>query len=240
MIELKQIEKIEQLINSKLSKTAIQRLNDFEQLFKIYNSHTNLVSKNDEKNLFEKHIYDSLNLSLFIQKYNIQNDARILDIGTGGGFPSIPLSIIYHDMQIYPLDSIAKKIGFIELVQKELRLENLHPVCSRIEDISDNYKESFDIVTSRAVAQLNILLEYSVPFAKVNGYVVTFKSKTTEEELEAAKNALSVLRSKKADCIKYNLPLVEKYDRELVVIQKLQSSSNIYPRKSGLAKKNPL
>ena len=235
-----QIKKIEQLTEIPLSKLAIQRLNDFEQLFRFYNSHTNLVSKNDEKNLFEKHIYDSLNLCLFIKKYNIQNDAKLLDIGTGGGFPSIPLSIIYPDMQIYPLDSIAKKIGFIELVQKELRLDNLHPLCCRIEELSSDYREFFDVVTSRAVAQLNVLLEYSVPYAKVSGYIVEFKSKTTNEELDTAKNALTVLHSKTAGCIKYNLPLIEKYDRELVVIQKLKSVADIYPRKSGLPKKNPL
>ncbi len=240
MIERAQIELIEKLTGNKISKNAEQQLNDFEKIFKIYNSHTNLVSKNDEKNLFEKHIYDSLNLCLFFKKYNIKSNTKILDVGTGGGFPSIPLSILYPDMQIYPVDSIAKKIGFVELVQKELRLDNLHPLCCRIEEISNDYREFFDIVTSRAVAQLNILLEYSIPYTKINGYVVAFKSKNADEELDSAKNALAVLQSKTADRIKYNLPLLEKHDRELVVIQKLQSVADIYPRKSGLPKKNPL
>ena len=110
---------IEQLIGEELPKLTKERLQNFEQLFKIYNSHTNLVSKNDEKVLFEKHIYDSLCLALFFKKFNINTSAKILDVGTGGGFPSLPLAIVFPQLQIYPLDSIAKKIGFIEFVQKE-------------------------------------------------------------------------------------------------------------------------
>lgn len=240
MLEKEQIELIEKLTGNKLTKLAQQQLNDFIQIFKIYNSHTNLVSKNDEKNLFEKHIYDSLNLCLFLEKYKIKQNAKILDIGTGGGFPSIPISILYPDIQVYPLDSVAKKIGFVELVQKELRLDNLHPICKRVEEISDDYREYFDVVTSRAVASLNILLEYSIPYAKVNGYFVAFKSKGADEELVCAQNALSVLKCKTADRIQYNLPSLEMYTRELVVIEKQESTSRIYPRKSGQAKKNPL
>ena len=240
MIEKEQLELIEKLTGNKLTKLAHQQLNDFIQIFKIYNAHTNLVSKNDEKNLFEKHIYDSLNLCLFLQKYNIGPNAKILDIGTGGGFPSIPISILYPDIQVYPLDSIAKKIGFVELVQKELRLDNLHPICKRAEEISDDYREYFDVVTSRAVASLNILLEYTVPYVKINGYFVAFKSKGADEELAYAQNALSLLKCKTAERIQYNLPSLEMYTRELIVIEKLESTSRIYPRKSGQAKKNPL
>ena len=122
---------IQKDLNFQITKLFEERMNTFEQLFKIYNSHTNLVSKNDEKNLFEKHIYDSLCFILFKNKYNINNNIKLMDIGTGGGFPSIPLSIAYPEMEICPVDSIAKKIGFIELVQKELRLDNLHPICKR-------------------------------------------------------------------------------------------------------------
>lgn len=236
----KQFELIENLVGFKLTKLAKEKLINFEQLFKIYNSHTNLVSKNDEKNLFEKHIYDSLCLSLFFKKYEIPADAKILDIGTGGGFPSLPLSIIYPDMKIYPLDSIAKKIGFIEFVQKELRLENLLPLCKRAEDLPYEMKNSFDVVTSRAVASLNTLLEYTVPFAKINGYVAAYKSKNADDEIENAKNALNVLNSETTDRIKYDLPNVEEHNRELVVIKKLASTPRQYPRKSGQAKKNPL
>ena len=140
----KKLEIIKNNLEITISKQTNEKFESFAQLFKIYNSHTNLVSKNDEQNLFEKHIYDSLCFELFLQKYPHKENAKILDIGTGGGFPSIPLSIIHKEFEIYPLDSIAKKIGFIELVQKELRLDNLNPTCKRVEELPTNLKNSFD------------------------------------------------------------------------------------------------
>lgn len=231
---------IEQLIGEELPKLTQERLQNFEQLFKIYNSHTNLVSKNDEKVLFEKHIYDSLCLALFFKKFNINTSAKILDVGTGGGFPSLPLAIVFPQLQIYPLDSIAKKIGFIEFVQKELRLDNIHAICKRAEELPHEKKGCFDVVTSRAVASLNTLLEYTVPFASLNGFVVAFKSKNVDEELQNAQNAISVLKCQTADHIKYSLPFIEEHKRELVVFRKTGKTPFIYPRKSGQAKKSPL
>lgn len=234
------IETLEKKLNITISKQTNEKFESFSQLFKIYNSHTNLISKNDEKNLFEKHIYDSLALNLFLKKYNQKQNAKILDIGTGGGFPSIPLAICCEDLKITPLDSIAKKIGFIELVQKELRLENLNPICKRVEELATNYKESFDIVTSRAVASLNTLLEYTIPYVKVGGYFVAYKSKNADEEIANAQNAFEKLNAKIIDRIEYKLPLDEDHFRELLVIQKTSSTPKTYPRKSGQAKKNPL
>lgn len=231
---------IEKNLPLKLNKKSLENFENFAQLFKIYNSHTNLISKNDEKNLFEKHIYDSLCISLFINKYIKEDSIKILDIGTGGGFPSIPVAIAYNNFQIYPLDSIAKKIGFIELVQKELRLDNLHPICKRVEELPQNSRESFDIVTSRAVAPLNILLEYAIPFVKNNGYFVAFKSKNSNNEIETAQNALKILNSKIIERIEYKLPTEELFSRELIIIKKERNTPSIYPRKSGQAKKNPL
>lgn len=235
-----QIEAIEKLLGTGLSKQALLQFNDYEKLFKIYNSHTNLISKNDENFFFEKHVYDSLCLSTFFTKYKIQSGIKLLDVGTGGGFPSVPLSIVYPEMQIYPIDSVAKKIGFIELVQKELRLENLHPICKRVEDLNTEYKNSFDVVTSRAVAALNLLLEYTVPFVKTGGYFAAYKSKNAQEELAYAKNAIETLKSEFVESISYTLPLEEDYTRELLIFKKKSAASNIYPRKSGLAKKKPL
>ena len=235
-----QIEAIEKLLGTGLSKQALLQFNDYEKLFKIYNSHTNLISKNDENFFFEKHVYDSLCLSNFFTKYKIQSGIKLLDVGTGGGFPSVPLSIVYPEMQIYPIDSVAKKIGFIELVQKELRLENLHPICKRVEDLNTEYKNSFDVVTSRAVAALNLLLEYTVPFVKTGGYFAAYKSKNAQEELAYEKNAIETLKSEFVESISYTLPLEEDYTRELLIFKKKSAASNIYPRKSGQAKKKPL
>ena len=240
MLEQEQFELIEKLIERKLSRSDTEKLQNFVQLFKFYNSHTNLVSKNDEKNLFEKHIYDSLSLGIFIRKYKINQDAKILDVGTGGGFPSIPLSILYPELQIYPLDSIAKKIGFIELVQKELRLENIYPVCKRVEELPTDFRQSFDIVTSRAVASLNTLLEYTIPFVKTGSYFVAYKSKNSDQEIQQAENAFKILNSHIEYRIKYDLPYIQDHTRELIVIKKDKDTQKSYPRKSGQAKKNPL
>ena len=235
-----QIELIEKLLDTTLSKQMLLHFQDYEKLFKFYNSHTNLISKNDENVFFEKHIYDSLCLSIFFNKYNLAQDIKLLDVGTGGGFPSIPLAIIYPEMQIYPLDSIAKKIGFIELVQKELRLENLHPLCKRAEDLNRDFKNSFDVVTSRAVAYLNTLLEYTVPFVKTGGYFAAYKSKNAQEELASAKNAMEVLKCELTEIISYNLPLENDYTREFLIFKKNNNTTKDYPRKLGMAKKNPL
>lgn len=231
---------IQKLIRRELSKFEQEQFQNFEHLFKIYNSHTNLISKNDEKKFFEKHIYDSLAMTLFFNKYKISEEASMLDVGTGGGFPSLPLAIIYPHMKIYPLDSIAKKIGFIEFIQKELRLDNLCPLCKRVEELPLDFKESFDVVTSRAVAPMNTLLEYTVPFAKTESYIVAFKSKIAEQEILQAQNALKILHCEVEDRIKYDLPIDESYNRELLVIKKTKKTANNYPRKSGQAKKCPL
>ena len=236
----KQFKQIEEFIGQKLTKTNFEQFQNFVQLFNFYNSHTNLMSKNAQSLLFEKHIFDSLSLALFFQKYKISSTASLLDVGTGGGFPSIPLAIVYPDLKITPVDSIAKKIGFVELIQKELRLESMNPICKRVENFNDSIKNSFDLVTSRAVASLNVLLEYTVPFVKKDGYFVAFKSKNANDELNVAQNAMKVLNCQLVDVIQYNLPLKEDFTRELLVFKKIEKTSILYPRKSGLVRKNPL
>ena len=217
------------------------KLNDFISVFKIYNAHTNLVSKNDENVLFEKHIFDSLALNLFLEKNNLQNEKlKLLDIGSGGGFPAIPVAVFFKNFEIYPLDSIAKKIGFIELAKKELMLENLHPLCMRVENFEEEKREFFDIAVSRAVAPLNIILEYALPFIKKDGWFVAYKSKNSPEEIQNAKNAMQILGGRVEDIIKYNLPLDTDYTRELVIIKKIETTPSKYPRKTQSIKKAPL
>ena len=217
------------------------KLNDFISVFKIYNAHTNLVSKNDENVLFEKHIFDSLALNLFLEKNNLQNEKlKLLDIGSGGGFPAIPVAVFFKNFEIYPLDSIAKKIGFIELAKKELMLENLHPLCIRVENFEEEKREFFDIAISRAVAPLNIILEYALPFIKKDGWFVAYKSKNSPEEIQNAQNAMQILGGRVEDIIKYNLPLDTDYTRELVIIKKTETTPSKYPRKTQSIKKAPL
>lgn len=209
----------------------------YKEEFLKYNNHTNLISKNDESVLFEKHIFDSLSINLFNE---IKSCKTLLDIGTGGGFPSVPIAIAFQEIKVTGVDSINKKIKFINEIATTLNLKNLSGIASRTESLPQNLRESFDIVTSRAVAPLNIILEYAIPYLKVNGYFVAYKSKIVNEEIEQAQNALKILNCKIEKIIDYKLPLEDNFDRNLVIIKKLKPTTKNFPRKVGTAKSNPL
>ncbi len=224
-----------------LEDSSIDKLIRFEELFKNYNLHTNLMSKNDLNIIFEKHIYDSLSIGLFLKKYSFYHKiVKVMDIGTGGGFPAIPLGICFNNLNIIAIDSIAKKIDFINKTIKELEIENLKTKCIRIENLPCDLKNSYDILTSRALAPLNILLEYAIPFVKKNSYFIAYKGKNTKDEIFLAKNALKKLNAEIIDIIKYELPLETDYKRNLLIIKKLKDTSSQYPRRYPSIKNNPL
>ena len=210
------------------------------ELFVDYNNKVNLVSNNDVNVLFEKHIFDSLALNLFFQKYNLKDNIKVLDIGTGGGFPSLPLSLCFEKMHISAVDSINKKINFIKIVSEELNLTNIEPICSRVEDLPEYKKKSFDIVTTRAMAELREILEYAIPYLKVGSYFIAFKSLKADEELENASNALKTLNTVLVDKIEYSLPIEGENRRVLLVFKKTKDILPSFPRKNGLVKKKPL
>lgn len=227
-------------LNLLLTDKQIERLDKFYSLFSEYNSHTNLMSTKDVSFLFEKHIFDSLAFNLFKEKYLKEKEYKILDIGTGGGFPSIPLAIVYPGFKITALDSVGKKIKFIEHIQEQLNLKNLFPVCSRVEDLESDEKSSFDVVVSRAVSDLCIISEYALPFIKKEGFFIAYKSSKLEQEISESQKALKILGGSIIDKIEYNLPLEISHNRVLTVIQKKSETPLIYPRKNGLIKKKPL
>ena len=206
----------------------------FIKLFEEYNAHTNLMSKNDVQKLREKHIPDSLAIKNFFEKYGLPKN--IADIGTGGGFPSIPIALNFPEVEVFAIDSIAKKIKFVELAKNELSLENLHPICTRIEDFEK--KEAFDVVTTRALADLRVIAEYSAPFVKKGGYFVAYKSKGADEELSQAEKALKILGLDFVEKLDYDL--AEDAQRCLLIFKKVKNTPKIYPRKNNLARKNPL
>ena len=170
----------------------------------------------------------------------IKNCKTLLDIGTGGGFPAVPIAIAFPEINVIGVDSINKKIKFINEIATTLKLKNLSGIVSRTEELPSTMKETFDIVASRAVAPLNVILEYAAPYLKTNGYFVAYKSKIVNDEIEQAQNALNVLNCKLEDVINYELPLEENYDRNLVIIKKIKKTPAEYPRRAGLAKSNPL
>lgn len=215
-------------------------IDDYVEFFNQYNQNVNLISSNDMAVFWEKHLFDSLALNLFFQKYKIKNNIKLLDIGTGGGFPSVPLSLNFNEMKVVALDSINKKIAFINQVKEKFELNNLQTVCSRIEDLPLKNRNSFDIVTSRAMAELRIILECAIPYVKTGGYFVAYKSIKADEEIKNAQNALKKLNAKIVDVIDYELPLEEKNKRVFIVVKKEKETNSIYPRKNGLMKKKPL
>lgn len=184
------------------------------EVFLQENAKINLISKNDEKFLWEKHICDSLGLQKFFSKYGIPQN--LLDIGTGGGFPAIPAAIIYPQIKVTALDSIAKKIRAINNIKEKLNLTNLNTICARVENIN----AEFDVVTARAVASLDKLCTYALPKTKNGGYFVAFKSQKAQDEIKNTQNTLRNLHSKIIDIIEYTLPLEENFTRNLIVIQK--------------------
>lgn len=190
---------------------------DYKKAFLNENSKHNLISKNDEKFLYEKHIYDSLGIKLFFEKYNIKN-ANILDIGCGGGFPCVPVAIEFPGMQILGVDSIRKKIASVQAIKEELKLNNLELIADRVENIKE---KKFDIVVSRAVAEMSKISEYALPMLKKGGYFIAYKSKKALEEIDSAKNTLKKYNAEIVDMIPYQLPLEEVYERYLVCVKKL-------------------
>ena len=147
--------------------------NEYMEIFLEENSKVNLISKNDEKFLWEKHIFDSLSIHLFFEKY--AQPKTLLDIGTGGGFPSVPIALTYPNIKVTAVDSIAKKIRAVTNMGEKLELKNLNAVCSRVENLDGK----FDVITSRAVSRLDKICEYALPKLKKGGYFVAYKSRKT-------------------------------------------------------------
>lgn len=196
--------------------------NKFENYIKAFlaqNAKINLISKNDEKFLWEKHIFDSLAIENFFDKYKLPAKVELLDIGTGGGFPSLPVAINYPQIEVFALDSIRKKVNAVAEISKELNLKNFHPICDRAENLFPEYKNHFDIITSRAVAPLETILKYGLPLLKNDGYFVAYKSVKTEAEIANASKVLKKFSAKVADIIPYRLPLEENFTRNLIVVK---------------------
>ena len=189
--------------------------NKYKTLFLEKNSVLNLISKNDEQYLEEKHIFDSLSISLFLKKYG--NDFKtLLDIGTGGGFPALPIAIEYPQIKVTGIDSTTKKINAINDIASNLELKNFIGIADRVENLK-NIK--FDLITSRAVAKLEQIAKYALPLMTKDSFLIVYKSKTAQEEIKKAEKFLKKNKAKVIDVIEYKLPLEEVYERNLVVIK---------------------
>ena len=219
-----------------LSEMQLKQFYTYMNLLVDWNKKINLTAIVEPNEIILKHFVDSLT----ILKY-ISDGTKIIDVGTGAGFPGIPLKIAKPSIEIVLLDSLQKRINFLEEVIKQLNIEKIKTIHSRVEDFGKDqkYREKFDMATSRAVANLSTLSEYLLPLVKVGGKVISMKGSFIGEELENSKNALNILGGKIEKIEKLNLPNSDM-NRNILIINKIKNTPNKYPRKAGEPSKKPL
>ena len=234
-----------QIFESKLNELGIT-LTDIQkqQFFKFYellvewNKVMNLTGITEYEEVNEKHFVDSLSI---VKAIDINKVETLIDVGTGAGFPGIPLKIAFPHLKVVLLDSLNKRIKFLDTVINELELDNIKTIHGRAEDFAKQsaYREQFDLCVSRAVANLATLSEYCIAYVNKEGLFVPYKSGEIEEEIEQSKKAVHVLGGKIMDVVKFRLPGTE-IGRSFVIIKKMRNTAKKYPRKAGLPSKEPI
>lgn len=206
-----------------------------------YNLHTNLTAITDEKEVYIKHFLDSLSAIKAIEEtVGLKKGATIIDVGTGAGFPSLPMKMVRKDIHLTLLDSLNKRIKFLQEVSEKMNLENTY-IHARAEDGARDkrLRENFDIGVSRAVASLPVLLEYCIPYIKKDGYFVCLKGPQVEEEIVLAQKALKLLKCQVEHVIDVKIPHSD-LNHKIVIIKKTGNTDKLYPRKAGTPAKEPL
>ena len=226
--------KIKDMMNIDEEKAI--KFEKYKDLLLEWNEKINLTAITEEDEIILKHFIDSCS----ILKY-IENNQKIIDVGTGAGFPGIPIKIMNESLDITLVDSLNKRVNFLNEVIKELELKNIEAIHSRAEDIGkdDKYREKYDIATSRAVANLSTLLEYLMPFVKVNGMCICMKGPNIEEELNEAKKAIKEFGGKLEEVYNFKLPNSD-IERNIIIVRKIEKIKLKYPRKAGIPAKEPI
>ncbi len=221
-----------------LSNLQLEQFESYYRLLVQWNEVMNLTGITEHAAVYEKHFYDSITASFHADMNKINS---LADIGSGAGFPSIPLKICFPHLKIVIVDSLNKRIQFLNEVVKELGLDNVACLHGRAEDLArkEEYRDQFDMVTARAVAKLNVLNEFCLPFTKKNGIFIAMKGTQLLEEMKEAKKSLTELKGKVVSNHQLKLP-IEQSDRHLVIIQKTDHTPKKYPRKAGTPLKQPL
>lgn len=223
--------------NIELSNTQKEQFQTYYQLLVEWNEKMNLTSITDEHEVYLKHFYDSITPSFY---YDFKGSLSICDVGAGAGFPSIPLKIIFPDLKVTIVDSLNKRIQFLNHLADDLGLQDVSFVHDRAETFGKgDYRESYDIVTARAVARLTVLSELCLPLVRKGGQFIALKSSKGEEELDEAQFAINVLGGNVKETFNFELP-EEAGERQMIVIDKRRQTSKKYPRKPGTPNKSPL
>lgn len=234
-----------QIFESKLNALGIaltdaqkKQFDKFYELLVEWNKVMNLTGITEYEEVNEKHFIDSLSL---VKAIDINTIETVIDIGTGAGFPGIPLKIAFPHLKVVLLDSLNKRIKFLNTVINELGLKDIKTIHGRAEDYAKQaeYREQYDLCVSRAVANLATLSEYCIPYVKTGGIFIPYKSGEIDEEVQQAKMAIKILGGKLEEVIKFQLPDTE-INRSFVKINKIENTAKKYPRKAGLPSKEPL
>ncbi len=239
-----ELEEFSTKLNNMAKKMGIElkdeEVSDFYKYMNLlikWNENVNLTAITEPNDIIVKHFIDSLT----IQKY-ITKKSAIIDIGTGAGFPGVPIGIINSDCNVTLMDSLNKRIKFLNEVITTIKIDmNVKAIHARAEELAKNiqYREKYDIATSRAVASLNVLLEYMLPFVKVGGYAICMKGSNVDDEVMCCKKALSVLGGSIEKIDSFTLPGTD-FARNIVVVKKVRKTSSKYPRKAGMPTKEPI
>lgn len=234
---MKQNEFISELkkLNIEINNKQLEQLNTYYELLVQYNKVMNLTGITEQEQVYLKHFYDSITIAKVI---DLTKEKTLCDIGTGAGFPGLVLKILFPNLKITLVDSLNKRIQFLKEVTKKLGLKDIEAIHARVEEFAKENRETFDIVTSRAVAPLNILLEYSIPLLKTNKYFISYKGNISEE-INESKKALQILNSSIEQIEEFKLP-IEQSNRTIIKIKKLKQTNQKYPRKNSEIKKKPL
>ncbi|MGO4539128.1 16S rRNA (guanine(527)-N(7))-methyltransferase RsmG [Paenibacillus sp. 2TAB19] len=221
-----------------LSPLQLEQFDTYFRLLVEWNEKMNLTGITERDAVYEKHFYDSASLSFFV---NIDKVERIADIGSGAGFPSIPLKICFPHLKVTIVDSLNKRIQFLNFLVEQLGVSDVSCVHGRAEDIAKlpEHRDSYDLVTARAVARLNVLNEFCLPFVRKNGLFAAMKGSQSEEEVREASFSLRELKAKIKVQHQLQLPN-EQSERHIVIIEKLDATPRKYPRKAGTPLKQPL
>ncbi|MBE5872945.1 MAG: 16S rRNA (guanine(527)-N(7))-methyltransferase RsmG [Lachnospiraceae bacterium] len=233
-----QFEKDLKAMNISLSEKQIEQFLIYYEMLVEWNEVMNLTAITEYEEVMKKHFLDSITLN---QAFDVTKECSVIDVGCGAGFPGLALKIAYPNLKITLLDSLNKRINFLDAVIERLGLKDIVTIHGRAEDFAKagKLRETFDVAVSRAVANLSTLSEYCLPYVKVGGYFIPYKSEKVTEEIEAAGKALSILGGSLEKKIEFTLPDTDYY-RNLLLIKKNKATPNKYPRKAGLPSKEPI
>lgn len=225
-------------LNIQINEIQKKQFDTFYSMLVEWNKVMNLTGITEYEEVIEKHFVDSLSI---VNIFDLSEVNTLIDVGTGAGFPGIPLKIAFSHLKITLLDSLNKRIHFLDSVIDELKLDGIYTIHGRAEDFAkkDDYRERYDLCVSRAVANLSTLSEYCLPYIRVGGMFISYKSGDVDDEVLESKKAISILGGKLDNVVKFQLPGTD-INRSFIKIEKIKNTGKKYPRKAGLPSKEPL